>query len=399
MKISLLQEREDFDAVFSRSFADFLAAYFARPIPIVPSGQGDMTFRRNVLLNVIFPTRIAPDVLTDLTAEFRYAPSAARRALQIAYCSLAVRWPAATFLSPPSFDLTDPPAEVTGWVILPGNHSIRVIDTMQNVSLVFRKHGFDTRFFLRDAQMRRDNPDLPAPAVLEIDSNGQWYREERVHGLPLNRLASKRDADAALVTLIQALAVLRDRSAQDIQAQHYAGELGASLRASIAEMRPGIAEIASAMEALVDRAEAEINAVPAFPLTLSETHGDFQPANILVNGSRVWLIDWEYSGTRSAIYDNLVFVTQSRFPAGFGARLARTYEAAESAGGVQAWGFLQKGPASALMALFLLEELTVKLAEVAAPAITNKQTSLKPWVQEVVSTATKMFSGTQTREN
>jgi len=44
------------------------------------------------------------------------------------------------------------------------------------------------------------------------------------------------------------------------------------------------------------------------------THGDFQPGNILVDGDRVWLIDWEYSARRQVGYDALVYALCSRFP-------------------------------------------------------------------------------------
>lgn|GEM_PF-4902584 len=43
-------------------------------------------------------------------------------------------------------------------------------------------------------------------------------------------------------------------------------------------------------------------------LITAVTHGDFEPGNIIANGDRYWLTDWEYSDRRQAAYDGLVYV-------------------------------------------------------------------------------------------
>ena len=395
MKISLLQEREDFDTVFSTSLADFLAGYFGRDIPVLPVGQGHLTFRQNAQLNVIFPHRLARGKLDDLTKEFRYTPNLMKRLAQTAYCALSVRWPAEGFFSPPVFDLVDAPSEIENWVILPGNHSIRVIDTARESSLVFRKRGFDERFFLRDAEARKNTEAPLAPEVLEIDPDGRWYIEQRVGGLPLNRIASPKQAEASLGVAVGAIARLRDSTSHQASAQDYTRDLVAGVVDKLNDIRAALAELAPQIDRFVQKAADTISEAPSFEITLCLTHGDFQPANILVDGSTVWLIDWEYSRTRSAFYDPLVFATQSRFPAGLGARLIMAFKAAHTSGYVEALGFRQPGPATALLALFLLEELDLKLAEVAAPAITNKRAGLEAWLQEVTTTITPLLKGSE----
>ena len=51
------------------------------------------------------------------------------------------------------------------------------------------------------------------------------------------------------------------------------------------------------------------------------THGDFQPANLLAEGERTWIIDWEYAERRQAGYDKLVYGLNVRHPEGFKQRL------------------------------------------------------------------------------
>jgi len=102
------------------------------------------------------------------------------------------------------------------------------------------------------------------------------------------------------------------------------------------------------------------------------THGDFQPANILVNRDGVWLIDWEYLARRQAGYDALVFALRSRFPAGLAKRLRRIVSEGDSTQPLPLadWPGLNWQDASwrrVHWRLFLLEELALYLEENANP--------------------------------
>lgn len=102
------------------------------------------------------------------------------------------------------------------------------------------------------------------------------------------------------------------------------------------------------------------------------THGDFQPANILVNREGTWLIDWEYSARRQAGYDALVFVLRSRFPAGLATRWRGMVDESDSMQPLSLadWPGLNWQDASWRRVhgwLFLLEELALHLEENANP--------------------------------
>ena len=57
----------------------------------------------------------------------------------------------------------------------------------------------------------------------------------------------------------------------------------------------------------------------------AQSHGDFQPANILIptvsDQRNVYLIDWEYTDKRCRWYDAMVFVLNSRSPIGLAGRV------------------------------------------------------------------------------
>jgi len=381
LKIALLNSREAFEVIFARSLERFVQNFFGHTVELVPKGQGELAFRQNAQLNLIYPNIANADDLRNLSAEYRYAPRLLARLVQTVYCALAVTPPTSTLLSPRLFDLRNPAPEMANWVFLPGNHTIRVIDFGENRSIVFAKDGFDTHFLLNDARVRVDYPELPAPRVLQIDEAGGWYVEERIVGLPINRLTNQRKVENALDDAARGLEQLRSKTEKTISAKAYCEEL----IGRIGVVTPDAPLLAPMVIDFTRRVGEQIAGIEDFPLTLCRTHGDFQPANILASPSRTWVIDWEYSEIRSAIYDYLVYTSRSRFAEGFGARIVRERDRARANARIDAWGFQQLGDPDALISVFLLEDLHLRLREVATEEITNKTQAIAPWLQQAES--------------
>jgi hypothetical protein len=378
VKIALLNSREAFETIFARSLERFAQSFLGRAVELVAAGQGELAFRQNAQLNLIYPNTAHAADLRTLSAEFRYAPRLLARMAQTAYCALAVTPPTSTLLSPRLFDLRNPAPEMAGWVFLPGNHTIRVIDIVEDRSIVFVKDRFDTHFLLNDARIRADHPELPTPRVLQINEAGGWYVEERIVGLPINRLTDQRRVETALGDAARGLEQLRTKTAKTVSAKAY----GEELMGHIGATRPDDPILAAMVADFIRLISKQLAGVGDFNLTLCRSHGDFQPSNILASTSQTWVIDWEYSEIRSAIYDYLVYTSRSRFAEGFGARIIRERDRARAAGRIDAWGFEQFGDASALISVFLLEDLHLRLREVATEEITDKGLSIAPWLQQ-----------------
>jgi thiamine kinase-like enzyme len=73
------------------------------------------------------------------------------------------------------------------------------------------------------------------------------------------------------------------------------------LRDYAATLRDGASPHAGALAGLL--AEAERLEAAVGPVEIVFGHNDLLPANILDDGARIWLVDWDYAGFNSALFD------------------------------------------------------------------------------------------------
>src|SRR6185295_16070966 len=125
----------------------------------------------------------------------------------------------------------------------------------------------------------------------------------------------------------------------EVPVAEYVGTVLADLRRRLAAaplLSARRTDIERAMHALAVVAES----LPkSSTIITAQTHGDFQAGNVLVEGTGVWLIDWEYTGRRQSGYDALTFALVARFPAGLAERIR-----AATVAPVSAPEFLHKWP-------------------------------------------------------
>jgi hypothetical protein len=386
MKIELLNKRENFPEIFKASLEQFLLRYANWSGRICwGSGEG-LQFRQNEQLNVIYPVSLARRMVDEVTREFRYNPSPARRFAQIIYAGLAIRTPLEIVVSRVMFAVERPPRDMEAWIFIPGNHSIRIIDFGRQSSIVFPKSGFDINMMRRDAAVRQRFPFLLAPRVVEAPSHGGWYIEERVRGLPLNRLS---DPAQRIVALNRAVGSLRTLYAEtkvsvklDCYLERLSRELDVLLVLTGSRMAPNFL---ARLKEIQERASFVAGKAREDTLEIVQSHGDFQPGNILVDGDVIQIIDWEYSKPRSMVYDYLVFTASSRFSGGLESRLADLLDAASKNNELKSWFGIHRGDISGCFAIFLLEELTLKLEESAAGSLKDTSWNLLRWLPEVES--------------
>lgn len=386
MKISLLRERENFDEVFKRSLTQFLEVKYQWEgelgFSFIPNAK---RFIVNDLLNVFYPTSIPRAKLAPLTMEFSWNPHPIKTFIQKLYIFWAVRFPLERFLSSSVFYITDRKGILDDIVIIPGNHSIRLVDTNKNICTVICKEGFNKSLLIKDAQVRLDNSHLNIPNIIELNSQEGWYKEERVIGLPLNRLDDEGVKLLILTKCQRDLGILYSSSLIEVQLCIFTENILAEIFKTLNYLNsPLDSETKGYIQIVVASISSELTKYSDEAYSICTTHGDFQPANVLCSDDAFWLIDWEYSDQRSIFYDALVFDLESRFTNQFSARLKELYENLQKGIDFFSWTgkTLNKNNIHYLYT-YLLEDVLLKLQELTSEAIVDKSNNLKLYLTEI----------------
>ena len=119
-------------------------------------------------------------------------------------------------------------------------------------------------------------------------------------------------------------------------------------------------------------------------IIICDTHGDFQPANIICSDDKFWLIDWEYSYKRSIFYDALTFFVESRITVGFSLRLSKFMSDLKNGNVFFEWtGANLNYDVFYYLDIFLLEDILLKINEASSSGIHNKVDTLYPYLSEI----------------
>lgn len=378
MRIQLLRKRENFLEIFQES----VSVFFHEKYP--HSRRLDIDYIANDYLNIVYPSNINRGDLTDLVVEYKYHRKLYRRILQSIYTYLAIRWPVEIVTSSELISIPIPYDARSRWVFIPGNHSIRVVDLDNNRCFVFLKTGFNNKFINSDAQIRLLHPWLKAPKVFH--QKNDWYEEQRVVGLPWNRLSSNVLKKEVIIKAQEQLLKLYLQSAVKASVSNYTSKicneifslLSTSFSSLSDESQVIIRNFVNELEFLLGNFFGDIN------IDLVCTHGDFQPGNILCSEDDFWIIDWEYSDQRSIFYDALVFDLECRSPSGLSMRLEQKINEMSNINTYLGWtGNALNAEKKHYFPIFFIEDLLLRMSEVSVESIHAKSDTLSPYLDEL----------------
>jgi len=389
MRLDLLIKRENFSEVFNKTLSKYMLEKYNWTGEIVWTKmkykRTSKVFLANHKLNIIYPSNLNRDYLREIVKEYSYNSNFLRRFIQKLYIHFSF-----------SFELltTNSMINIKPWssvfndiCIIPGNHSIRLIDFKQNLCIVILKEGFNKDFINQELKLRKKHPYLPIPKLLNADNN--FYVEEQISVLPINRIENQLIKDKAIKDAQLAMVSLYNINSKSFKVNSILDNILGAIAIALKKL-PSVYS---------DNEKAHINKIANWlqdivlpfsneNIDIVQSHGDFQPANIVIdsyNESKLYLIDWEYTNKRSFFYDALVFASMSRSPSGLSKRMHNIF-IAENQKSWQ-WCFGTKNNRYKLLnwmvAIFLLEDLLVRLQELMIPTLKKSDNGLNIWLIEV----------------
>ncbi|MDB4110570.1 phosphotransferase [Amylibacter sp.] len=395
MKLDELLQRENFQDIFSKTLKGYLIKKKQWNGDIfwgVKPSRKALNLFVNRRTNIIFPTNLNSVDIRTFAAEYSYNKNIFLRVAQSLYVYLSSSKLFREAFISDMLSIQPCPEGFSDICILPGNHSIRIINLKLHNCIVLLKLGYRSDKLKNAINIRTSYPDLPGPAINSWSFDEGWYQEDRIVGLPIDRVSSCNDRTIALAAAYSFLTKLRKDTNKKVSTTHWAHNKSK--------------EIDIALDLLPDcygnKIRNRVNAlklwllevVTSYPLSnkeldISTTHGDFQPANILVPSptvkENVYLIDWEYSGVRCSHYDLCVYHLNARSPAGLAKRAGLLFGDAASLAEVIASIGLNQEVASDknfLLLTFLIEELLFRLNDSNVPNLKKPSCGLKIFLDE-----------------
>lgn len=156
----------------------------------------------------------------------------------------------------------------------------------------------DARWTQQLVVVRRAAARGVAPAIVHVDEAARAIVAEQVRGAPLAAAladpAQRGPALASVATQLRALHALERDGVGERDPIAFAREHSTAQRA-----RPGFPAWAADLEPLLD----ELAAILARDPRRVVAHNDVNPGNVLWDGARAWLVDWEVAGLAHPFYD------------------------------------------------------------------------------------------------
>lgn len=299
MRISLLENREDFYRILRTTLEE--TTFFKNR-----KGLKEKRYYVNKYLNFIASKSLPVSVFQTLINEYSSSLTWWKKGIQLVYVKLATSKFFRSFFAQGNIWL---PEDFSEYLIVGGNHRVRLFYGELKFSIVILKSGESQKFIDNDIAVRTENNLSYAPQI--FDSDIDWLREEYFNGIPFNRLESdKKQENLHKVIIKNHFEELLSPTSKEVPLKEY-----------IQFVKTEIFDLLSNEKLKVNKDLSEmINKVFETLLTklsnnvvqISWSHGDFQAANILVSEGNYKVIDWEASNKRFYLYDVFTFLSKIR---------------------------------------------------------------------------------------
>lgn len=299
MRILLLEEREDFDKILKETLEN--TTFFKNR-----EGKKKEKYFINKYLNFIATNRLSGNVFQTLVNEYSSSLIWWKKGMQLIYVKLAISMVFRGFFAQRSMMLSE---DFKNYLILGGNHRLRLFYGELKDSIVILKSGENQKFMKNDIAIRTENNLSYAPKI--FDSENDWLREEYFNGIPFNRIESEeRKGNLRDVIINNHLEELLLPNLRQIPLNDYIQLIENEVSELIIDENITAKKEVSILIQKVFR--ILFMKLSSNTVKISWSHGDFQPANILVNNHNYKVIDWEASNKRFYLYDVFTLFSKIR---------------------------------------------------------------------------------------
>jgi len=331
MKISTLLQREPFAKIFEKTLASFLEDLTKRP-HIVKWGA-KKKFNKvltttqqwycNPLINSIFVKGVNLSVFDSINGEYKTNPMKPWRSkFQRFYLFLSQHRITAPIFSNYQINISPALEDSNNKLIIGGNTKIRIIDVSKGKVYVILKNGFNRNYIDREIYVRENFKYLDIPKIYNKGNNAIWYSEEYITGLSPNRIDSDLGNNSLNKVIIGIHKMLFDNKVSQPLSK-YLFKLKHRVLSGLKDINYLKFEDKLYVTEVSKKILNELDKYSSTIITTSYCHGDFHQGNILCDGNKNWILDWENSGQKQIGYDLLILLLESRIANGFHLRFSK----------------------------------------------------------------------------
>lgn len=382
MKISVLLEREPFDKIFEETLASFLSDFYNSPHTVswenkksASSKESTQQWLCNPLINSIFVKGANQNIFDSINGEYASNPLKPWRSkLQMLYLTLAQKKFTAPLLSKYIIEINPPLHESRTKLIIGGNTKIRLIDTTEQRVYVILKKGFDRRYIDKEVYVRENFKHLDIPKLYDTGKKAIWYSEEYISGISPNRLDPETGLEA-LSKVVDGIHQMLNTTKAEQSLSDYVSRLEERVLTGLKQIKYFQDGEREKVTEFTQKLLIELKKDADKTIETAYCHGDFHQGNIMCDGDKNWVLDWENSGQKQIGYDLLILLMESRISNGFSSRFVKllnddfdTYQKSL----INNWpcvNWENKEAKRIMMLLFLLEEMDFHVAEKSNPIL------------------------------
>ncbi len=331
MKISVLLEREPFEKIFEKTLALFLEDHLNKPHIVSWRSKKivsrDIKFSQkwlcNPLINSIFVKGSNQNIFNSINGEYATNPMKPWRSrFQRFYLNLSQNKITSSILSKYRIIISPPLKDPKSKLIIGGNNKIRLIDLAENRVYVILKNGFDKKYIDKELYVRENFKYLDIPKIYNKGNNAIWYSEEYIKGISPNRISSDSDNNSLNKVIMGIHKMLVDNKVSQPLSE-YLSELKQRVLSGLKDINYLKFEDKLYVTEVSKKILNELDKYSSNIITTSYCHGDFHQGNILCEGDKNWILDWENSGQKQIGYDLIILLLESRIVNGFYMRFSK----------------------------------------------------------------------------